>query len=63
MLPFNRALVNLGIGDTKQALTDLEAALAADSQMMAWIGQDHIFDSLRQEPRFIALLKRMHFAK
>ena len=63
VLPFNRALVNLGIGDTKQALTDLEAALAADSQMMAWIGQDHIFDSLRQEPRFIALLKRMHFAK
>jgi serine/threonine protein kinase/tetratricopeptide (TPR) repeat protein len=63
VLPFNRALVDLGIGDTKQALTNLEAALAADSQMMAWIGQDHIFDSLRSEPRFIALLKRINFAK
>ncbi len=63
VLPFNRALVNLGIGDTKQALTNLEAALAADSQMMAWIGQDHIFGSLRSEARFIAMLKRMNFAK
>lgn len=63
VLPFNKALVYLGIGDTKQALDNLERALSADSQMMAWIGQDHIFDSLRPEPRFIALLRRVNFAK
>jgi tetratricopeptide (TPR) repeat protein len=63
VLPFNRALISLGVGDTKQALSNLEAALAADSQMMAWIGQDHIFDPLRSEPKFIALLKRVNVAK
>ncbi|CAN5921444.1 hypothetical protein BH11GEM2_BH11GEM2_15630 [soil metagenome] len=62
-LPFNRALISLGVGDTTQALSNLEAALAAESQMMAWIGQDHIFDPLRSEPKFIALLKRVNFAK
>jgi hypothetical protein len=27
--------------------------------MMAWIGRDTIFDSIRSEPRFVALLKKM----
>ncbi len=31
--------------------------------MMAWIGQDRILDSLRSEPRFIAMLKRVTFVK
>jgi hypothetical protein len=29
--------------------------------MLAWIGHDEIFDTLRGEPRFVALLKRMRF--
>ena len=63
MLPFNLALVYLGLGDHAKALDNLEGALAADSQMLAWIGRDAIFDSLRSEPAFIALLKRLNFAK
>lgn len=47
--------------DRTRALDNLDAALAADSQMMAWIGHDAMFDSLRSEPRFIALMKRMNF--
>jgi len=62
VLPFNLALVYLGLGDKMKALQNLEGALAADSQFMAWIGQDHIFDPLRSEPRFKALMKRMNFA-
>ncbi len=61
VLPFNLALHYLGLGDHARALDNLERALAADSQMMAWIGRDAIFDSLRSEPRFMALMQKMHF--
>ena len=61
VLPFNLALVYLGLGDRARALDNLERALAADSQMMAWIGRDTIFDPIRSEPRFVALLKKMGF--
>jgi hypothetical protein len=37
VLPFNLALVYLGLGDHGRALDNLERALAADSQMMAWL--------------------------
>jgi eukaryotic-like serine/threonine-protein kinase len=63
VLPFNRALVYLGLGDHPRALDNLERALAADSQMMAWLGRDAIFDALRSEPRFIALMKRLNFVE
>ena len=59
VLPFNLALVYLGLGDHARALENLEGALAADSQMMAWIGRDAIFDPIRSEPRFVALVKKM----
>ncbi|MEO5799556.1 MAG: protein kinase [Gemmatimonadales bacterium] len=60
--PFNMALVYLGLGDRQQALDNLERAFATDSEFMVWIGQDHLFDAVRSEPRFIELMKRMHFA-
>ena len=37
----------------------IERALAADSQMMPWIGRDTIFNSIRSEPRFVALLRKI----
>jgi hypothetical protein len=60
---FNMALVHLGMGDHARALDELEKANAADSQWQGWLGQDHAFDSLRNEPRFIALLKKLGFKK
>lgn len=59
--PFNLALVHLGLGDKAKTIAYLEQARAADSQMLGWLGRDHIFDSLRREPRFIALLKELNF--
>jgi Tfp pilus assembly protein PilF len=63
VLPFNLALVYLGLGDHARALDNLEQALKGDSQMMAWLGRDDMFDSLRSEPRFKALLKKLNFAE
>ena len=61
VLPFNLALVYLGLGERSRAIEYVWQALAANSQMPGWLGRDAIFDSLRQEPRFIALLKRLRF--
>ena len=63
VLPFNLALVYLGIGDHARALDNLERALKGDSQMMAWLGRDAMFESLRSEPRFKALMKKLNFAE
>ncbi len=59
--PFNLAIVYLGLGDRARALEYLESAHAADSQWMIYLKQDRIFDPLRSEPRFVALLKQLHF--
>jgi tetratricopeptide (TPR) repeat protein len=59
VLPFNMALVHLGLGERELSIDNLERALAADSQTLPWIGQDRMFDSLRAEPRFKALLKKI----
>jgi TolB-like protein len=63
VLPFNLALVKLGLGDHAGALDGLEQAYAANSQMMPWIGRDPMFDPLRPEPRFAALVKQLHLAR
>jgi predicted Zn-dependent protease len=63
VLPFNLAIVYLGMGDHARAMDELERANAADSQWQGWLGRDRIFDPLRSEPRYIALMKKLRFAK
>ena len=63
VLPFNLALVKLGLGDRAGALDGLEQAYAANSQLMPWIGYDPMFDTLRSEPRFKALLKKVNLER
>jgi Flp pilus assembly protein TadD len=59
--PFNLALVSLGLGDRTRALDYLEQAYAASSESLAWLKVDRIYDPLRSEPRFMALMKRLNF--
>jgi tetratricopeptide (TPR) repeat protein len=59
--PFNLAIVELGFGNHKRAIDYLERAYASDSQWMGWLNKDRMFDPLRSEPRFIALMKKLRF--
>ncbi len=59
--PFSLALVNLGLGDNARALDDLEQAYAANSQQLVWLKVDKTWNPLRSEPRFVALMQKLHF--
>ena len=61
--PFDNALVALGLGDYPRAVSLLEQAYALDSQWLGWLKNDRIFDPLREDPRFIALLKKLNFTQ
>jgi serine/threonine protein kinase/Flp pilus assembly protein TadD len=61
--PFNLAIVHLGLGDRARALDYLERAYDAESQWMIYLRGDRIFDPLRSEPRFTALMKKLGFGK
>ena len=61
--PFNMALLYLGLGDRARALDYLEQAYAACSEQLAWLKVDRMYDPLRSEPRFMALMKRLNFVE
>jgi hypothetical protein len=54
------AIVYLGMGDSGRAMDYLEQAYSAHSQSLCWLKMDRIFDPLRKEPRFIALMKKVN---
>jgi TolB-like protein/Flp pilus assembly protein TadD len=58
--PLNVALIYAGLGDKAQALDWLERAYEDHSDRLVWIRFWSMFDSLRGEPRFQDLLRRMH---
>jgi tetratricopeptide (TPR) repeat protein len=57
---FWRAFVWLGLGEKTEALEHLEKAYPERESMMIFLRVWPIFDSLRSEPRFKALLKKMN---
>ncbi len=59
--PFNLALVYLGLRDNSRALDYLEQAYTANSELLVWLKIDRIYDPLREEPRFKALMKKLNF--
>ncbi len=59
-LAVDLATVYLGLGDQAQALTWLERATDAHAGYMVYLAADPTFKPLHDEPRFQALLKRIH---
>jgi TolB-like protein/cytochrome c-type biogenesis protein CcmH/NrfG len=58
-----RAFVWTGLGEKNKALDNLEKAYEERESSMAWLKVWPLFDSLRSEPRFNALLKKMNLDK
>jgi eukaryotic-like serine/threonine-protein kinase len=58
-LPLFMARVNAGLGDKDEALRWLGMLYAERSESVVWLNVDPTLDSLRSDPRFIALAKRI----
>jgi tetratricopeptide (TPR) repeat protein len=57
---FWRAIVWIGLGEKNEALENLEKAYLERESVMACLKIWPVLDSLRSEPRFQALLKKMN---
>ena len=58
----DRAEVHVGIGEHAEALNRLEEAHAERAADLAWLNVRPVFASLRDEPRFAALLNAMRLS-
>jgi len=56
---YNVALIYAGLGETEEALSWLTRAVKQHDMFLTWINQEPMFDSLRSEPRFAELVKRI----
>ncbi len=59
--PYVRAWVHNGLGETEEALTQLEKAFDEGAIWLAWVNIDLHFINLHQEPRFRRLIQKMNF--
>jgi len=57
--PYNIAVVYAGLGDKNQAFAWLERAYADRSFYLTWLKYDPQLDSLRSDPRFADLMRRV----
>jgi serine/threonine-protein kinase len=60
--PLDRALVHTGLGEHDLAFQCLDQARAERSSRMIFLGVEPMFDALRPDPRFAALLERLGLA-
>lgn len=59
--PYEKGLIYLSIGQNDQALQWLQKAYEGNSMCMVWLKTDSRWDAARSDPRFQAVLDRMHF--
>jgi TolB-like protein/Tfp pilus assembly protein PilF len=59
--PWFTALIHVGLGENDEAFPFLEKAYEDHSWWLLWIKTDHRFDPLRSDPRFMDLVRRVHY--
>jgi len=59
--PYNLAVVYNGLGEREKALAYLEKAYAEKNVLMVFLKVEPKWNNLRNEPRFIDLMKKMNF--
>jgi TolB-like protein/Flp pilus assembly protein TadD len=59
--PFSQALIYLGLGQNRDAITWLEKAYDERSPWLDWLKIEPLFNPLRSDPQFQALYKKMNF--
>jgi len=59
--PYNFAVVYNGLGESDKALDHLEKAFAEKNVLMVFLKVEPKWNNLRNEPRFIDLMRRMNF--
>ena len=57
--PYNIAIIYVALGEKDQAFKCLEKACDDGSEDLIYLNVDQMFDSLRSEPRFKKLLRRI----
>lgn len=62
-LPFELALASVGAGRIDESLSHLETALAVHAGPIVFLKVEPMFDSLRREPRFQALLRNLRLSE
>jgi serine/threonine-protein kinase len=62
VLPYNRAIIYIGLGEKDQAFEWLEKAAEDRSDDLIYLNVDQIFDPLRSDPRFTDLMQRIGLA-
>lgn len=60
--PFNFAIIYTGLGDKDRAFEYLNQAIEERAPMLHHFPSRPLFDSLRSDPRFTELLRRMNLA-
>lgn len=60
--PYLFGVIHSGLGESEQAVASLQRAFETHDVWMIWLNRDPRFDSLRTEPQFQNLLRRMNFS-
>jgi tetratricopeptide (TPR) repeat protein len=58
--PYHMATILIGLGQQDEAMNELEAAIQRRDFMVTYLGVLHIWDDLRDNPRFRQMLSQLN---